>query len=313
MTNRTFFRAISTCCLAAVVLSACSRLTSERGVQPSTTASSVSYGSFGPRQPNSGFGSNGNVIAGGNTGVFGTTDPITVDESGPFPNDNTSFDASLSDFSADDQALLAGTGIDLNADLAAVSALTFPGDDGSTAFFDADIGTTVYFDLNSSELSDQAREVLRSQAAWLNVHPNVIATIEGHTDERGTREYNLALGERRASSVRGYLTALGVANDRVRKVSFGKERPAVLGSDESAWSQNRRSVTVLSRASQSASILSDDQTRLPLSLSPSSVDALLNDPALNDFQSGDPLLGDPLLNDPLLNDPLLNDPLLNDV
>lgn len=313
MPNWTIFRAISTFCLAAILLSACSRLTSEQVSQPSTTASSVAYDSFGPRQPTSGFSSNGSVIASGSTGVFGTTDPITVDDSGPFPNNSPSFDASLSDFSADDQALLAGTGIDLSADRAAASAITFPGDDGSTTFFDADIGTTVFFDLNSSQLSDQAREVLRSQAAWLNVHPNVIATVEGHTDERGTREYNLALGERRASSVRGYLTALGVANDRVRKVSFGKERPAVLGSDESAWSQNRRSVTVLSQTSQSASIFNDDQTRLPAASSPSSVDALLNDPTLNDFQSSDPLLNDPLLNDPLLNDPLLNDPLLNDV
>ena len=311
MINRPVARALCTLCVASIILGGCSRLTAPQGAQPSTNASSVEYSAFGPNRPSSGFSSNGSVIVDGSTGVFGTTDPISVDDSGPFPNNNTSFDTSLSDLSSDDQALLAG--IDLSADRAASSALTFPGDDGSTAFFDADIGTTVYFDVNSSQLTDRAREILRSQAAWLNVHPDVIATVEGHTDERGTREFNLALGERRASSVRGYLTALGVADNRVRKVSFGKERPAVSGSNEAAWSQNRRTVTVLSRPSQSTSILSDDQG--PSSAAPftSSVDALLNDPALNDFPSGDPLLNDPLLNDPLLNDPLLNDPLLNDL
>ena len=295
--------------LLALTLGGCAQFATETGPQPTSNATSVEYGQFGPNRPaNSGFASNGSVVSGGSSGVFGTTDAITVDSSGPFPDNAVSYDPALADLSTDDQALLAGTGIDIGAESALASALTFPGDDGSTAFFDADIGTTVFFDTNSSSLSDEARATLRSQAAWLNVHPETIATIEGHADERGTREYNLALGERRASAVRGYLTALGVSTDRVRKISFGKERPAIPGSDESAWSQNRRTVTVLSREGFATSAIASDD---PLLLTPlpneTSIDSLLNDPVLNDLPSTDPLLNDPLLNDPLLNDPLLND------
>ena len=305
MLNRSVFRASSAFCAIALVLSGCTQITGDQGPQPTTSGTSTTYGNFGPRQPNSGFGSAGSVIAENNSGVFGTTDAISVDDSGPFPAGGA-FDPSLSDFSAEDQALLAG--IDLNAEAALSSTLTFPGDDGSTAFFDADIGPTVYFDTNSSSLSDEARATLRSQAAWLNVHPDVTAIIEGHTDERGTREFNIALGERRASAVRSYLTALGVAGNRVSKVSFGKERPAVLGSDQAAWDLNRRTETKLSRASQQTSELSISTPSLAVpTQSETSVDSLLNDPVLNDLPSGDPLLNDPLLNDPLLNDPLLND------
>jgi len=291
--------------ITMLMLGACSRFTGESGPQPSSNATSVAYDTFGPARPDSGFGSRGNVIVGGSTGVFGTTDPITVDDSGPFPADTTSFDSGLSDFSAADQQLL--TGIDIPAETALSSAITFPGDSGSPAFFDADIGTTVYFATNSSSLSDAARETLRKQAAWLNVHPDVTAIVEGHADERGTREYNLALGERRASAVRGYFTALGVDGNRIKKVSYGKERPAVTGSNEQAWSENRRVVTVLEPQSQNLSNLIENQTYLAPVSDGSSVDSLLNDPILNDLPSGDPLLNDPLLNDPLLNDPLLND------
>ncbi len=306
-------RVISAFIALTFTLGGCARFADETGPEPTSNATSVQYGQFGPNQPtDAGFGSNGNVVSGGNTGVFGTTDPISVDDSGPFPNNSVSFDPTLADLSSSDQALLAGTGIDIGADAALTSAITFPGDDGSTAFFDADIGTTVFFETNSSSLSDEARATLRSQAAWLNVHPGTIATIEGHADERGTREYNLALGERRASSVRGYLTALGVSNDRVRKISFGKERPVIPGSNEAAWSQNRRTVTVLSRDTfQTGTIASDDPLLLAPPSSTTTIDSLLNDPVLNDLPAADPLLNDPLLNDPLLNDPLLNDPLLN--
>ena len=262
-----------------------------------------------------GFGTTGSVISQDNTGVFGTTDPISVTDAGPFDAGTGVFDAGLADLSREDEALLAGTGLDFAADAALASALTFPGDNGSPAFFDADIGTTVYFDTNSSTLSDAAREVLRSQAAWLTVNSDVTATVEGHADERGTREYNLALGERRASATRGYLLALGVAPERVLKVSFGKERPVVPGSNEAAWSQNRRTVTKVSGTTGSVTgggISSIDDFAPALTTpSASSVDDLLNDPLLNDASFNDPLLGDPLLNDPLLNDPLLNDPLLD--
>jgi peptidoglycan-associated lipoprotein len=106
------------------------------------------------------------------------------------------------------------------------------------------VGDRVFFAFDSSELSSDARNTVERLAAWLERNPNVSLTIEGHADERGTREYNLALGERRANSVRQYLVALGVAPTRLSTISYGKERPAVLGSNEAAWAQNRRAVFV---------------------------------------------------------------------
>lgn len=107
---------------------------------------------------------------------------------------------------------------------------------------DAFIGDRVFFDYDSSELTVRARTVLRRQADWLQYHSRVRVTIEGHCDERGTREYNLALGERRANAVKSYLMALGIQASRLSTISYGKERPAVVGNDESSWGQNRRGV-----------------------------------------------------------------------
>lgn len=103
----------------------------------------------------------------------------------------------------------------------------------------------VYFAFDSYDLDTQARGILERQARLLTSQGTINVTIEGHCDERGTREYNIALGERRASSVRDYLIALGVAPNRLRVVSYGEERPAAIGSNEEAWAQNRRSVTVV--------------------------------------------------------------------
>jgi peptidoglycan-associated lipoprotein len=103
----------------------------------------------------------------------------------------------------------------------------------------------VFFDTDVYALSGEARAILDAQAQYLQRYPNVSVTIEGHADERGTREYNLALGDRRANSVRNYLESRGVGAQRMTTISWGKERPAVEGSNESAWSQNRRAVTVL--------------------------------------------------------------------
>jgi peptidoglycan-associated lipoprotein len=103
----------------------------------------------------------------------------------------------------------------------------------------------VFFDTDSYTLDARARAVLDAQAQWLNAHPNVRVTIEGHCDERGTREYNLALGDRRANAVRDYLQSRGVSPARMQTISWGKERPAVDGHDENAWAQNRRAVTVV--------------------------------------------------------------------
>jgi len=107
------------------------------------------------------------------------------------------------------------------------------------------VGDRVFFEYNQSELSAEARSTLDRQAAWLKKYASANITVEGHCDERGTREYNLALGERRATAVKNYLVADGVGAGRVKTVSYGKERPAVLGSNEASWAQNRRGVTVV--------------------------------------------------------------------
>ena len=109
----------------------------------------------------------------------------------------------------------------------------------------AQVGNTVYFGFDSSELAGEAQATLDRQAAFLNVNPTMVVIIEGHADERGTREYNLALGDRRAVAVRDYLLAKGLNAARVRTVSYGKERPAVSGSNEESWAKNRRAATVL--------------------------------------------------------------------
>lgn len=105
----------------------------------------------------------------------------------------------------------------------------------------------VFFDLDSYALDDLDKNTLNRQAAWLAQYPNVNVTIEGHCDERGTREYNLALGERRANAAKNYLASLGVSPARMSVVSYGKERPEALGSDEQSWAQNRRAVTMVIR------------------------------------------------------------------
>ena len=107
-------------------------------------------------------------------------------------------------------------------------------------------GDRVFFDFDKYDLSPEAQDTLRRQADLLQQYPSVTVTIEGHADERGTREYNLALGERRANSVKDFLSALGVARTRIETISYGKERPVALGHNEAAWSQNRRGVTVVS-------------------------------------------------------------------
>ncbi|MDJ0951385.1 MAG: peptidoglycan-associated lipoprotein Pal [Alphaproteobacteria bacterium] len=103
-------------------------------------------------------------------------------------------------------------------------------------------GDRVFFEFDRSDLQPQARKTIESWANWMRSNPSTAVTIEGHADERGTREYNLALGERRAQSAKNYLVALGVSPNRVRTLSYGKERPAVGGHDEQSWAQNRRSV-----------------------------------------------------------------------
>jgi len=109
------------------------------------------------------------------------------------------------------------------------------------------VGDRVFFGFNKFKLSAAARATLDKQSAWLKKHGSVTVVIEGHADERGTREYNLALGERRANSAKDYLVTLGVSPSRIKTISYGEERPVALGSSEKSWSQNRRSVSVVSR------------------------------------------------------------------
>lgn len=116
---------------------------------------------------------------------------------------------------------------------------------GTQADLVQNVGDRVFFEFDSSSLSPDARAVLDRQVSWMGQYGSVKVTIEGHCDERGTREYNLALGERRATAVRNYLVAKGVPADRLSTISYGKERPEATGSDESSWARNRRGVTVV--------------------------------------------------------------------
>lgn len=116
---------------------------------------------------------------------------------------------------------------------------------GSVADFRQNVGDRVFFATDMSTINDEGRQTLNRQAEWLKKYTNYQVTVEGHCDERGTREYNLALGERRANSARQYLIAQGVPAARLKTISYGKERPDPVGSDEAAWQLNRRAVTAL--------------------------------------------------------------------
>ena len=116
---------------------------------------------------------------------------------------------------------------------------------GSVADFRQNVGDRVFFDTDMSTIREDGRATLNRQAEWLKKYGNYQITIEGHCDERGTREYNLALGERRANAARQYLIAQGIPAARIKTISYGKERPDPVGSDEAAWARNRRAVTEL--------------------------------------------------------------------
>lgn len=107
------------------------------------------------------------------------------------------------------------------------------------------VSDTINFDFDQYDIDSRARQILDSQAQWLTQYPNTRITLEGHADERGTREYNLALGDRRANAAKNYLAARGVSPARITTISYGKERPIALGSDEASWAQNRRAVTIV--------------------------------------------------------------------
>jgi peptidoglycan-associated lipoprotein len=125
-------------------------------------------------------------------------------------------------------------------------ALGDPSDPHSIAYFNQSVGDRVLFAVDQSTISDEGRGILTGQAAWLKANPDYAVIIEGHADEQGTREYNLALGARRAASAQNFLIAQGIPASRMRTISYGKERPIEICSDEACYSKNRRAVTVLS-------------------------------------------------------------------
>lgn len=151
-----------------------------------------------------------------------TTPKDTADASGSGSSNSSDSDSVSSDNASDDLSIEPGSQEDLIVN----------------------VGDRVFFGYNSAELDSDAQELLQDQVAWVKQH-NASITIEGHCDERGTREYNLALGEKRAQAVKNYLTGMGVPSSRISTISYGKERPAVVGSNDGAWSQNRRSVTTV--------------------------------------------------------------------
>ena len=148
-------------------------------------------------------------------------------------------------------ALIAGLVVSACATKPATDSMASAGvaTPGSQQDFVVNVGDRVFFESDSTELTGQSRGTLDKQAQWLQQYGNYTFTIEGHADERGTREYNIALGARRAQAVRDYLAAQGIQANRMRTVSYGKERPVAVCNDISCWSQNRRAVTVLGATS----------------------------------------------------------------
>ena len=176
------------------------------------------------------------AIASGASGSSGTTTASSSASSSTSDGTTTSSSSESSDSSA-----------------SSASSASSSTETGSSSYsYDTDpktalikVGDRVLFGYDSSELDDDDRAILNNQSKFLNQNPSLKITIQGHCDERWTREYNLALGEKRASSVKDYLISLGINSERISVVSYGKERPQVLGSNKAAWSMNRRSVTTI--------------------------------------------------------------------
>ena len=154
------------------------------------------------------------------------------------PKDTADSSGSGSSSSSSDVSSEEGTIVETSPETASITP-------GSQEDLIVNVGDRVFFNYDSSDLDSDAQELLQDQVAWLKQYSDVSVIVEGHCDERGTREYNLALGEKRAQSVKNYLISLGISSDRISTISYGKERPADVGSNDGAWAQNRRSVTVV--------------------------------------------------------------------
>lgn len=149
--------------------------------------------------------------------------------------------------SAEDRAPISRDDIIFDDDLSdtSIPASDLNSNPGTQEDLIVSVGDRVFFDYDSASVSGESTSILDKQAAWLRTYPSTMIIIEGHSDERGTREYNLALGERRANAVKNYLVTLGISGNRLTTTTYGKERPAVLGSNPAAWKRNRRGVLVV--------------------------------------------------------------------
>ena len=182
-----------------------------------------------------------------------TASEIDAIASGASGSSGTTTDSSSASSSTSDGATTSSSSGSSDSSATSATSASSSTETGSSSYsYDTDpktalikVGDRVLFGYDSSELDDDDRAILNNQSKFLNQNPSLKVTIQGHCDERGTREYNLALGEKRASSVKDYLISLGINSERISVVSYGKERPQVLGSNKAAWSVNRRSVTTI--------------------------------------------------------------------
>ena len=177
--------------------------------------------------------------------IFSAAFLLAACETASTTSSNSASDSASSSASGASSASASSSGSSSSSDTSASSSSSSSDDAMTPAEKLARVGNTVYFDFDSAALSYEAQVTLSRQLAFLQLNPEAVVVIEGHADERGTREYNLALGDRRASAARDYLLAKGIDAARIRTVSYGKERPAMSGSNETSWAKNRRAATVL--------------------------------------------------------------------
>lgn len=177
--------------------------------------------------------------------IFSAAFLLAACETASTTSSDSASDSASSSASGASSASASSSGSSSSSDTSASSSSSSSDDAITPAEKLARVGNTVYFDFDSAALSYDAQVTLSRQLAFLQLNPEAVVVIEGHADERGTREYNLALGDRRASAARDYLLAKGIDAARIRTVSYGKERPAMSGSNETSWAKNRRAATVL--------------------------------------------------------------------
>lgn len=177
--------------------------------------------------------------------IFSAAFLLAACETASTTSSDSASDSASSSASGASSASASSSGSSSSSDTSASSSSSSSDDAMTPAEKLARVGNTVYFDFDSAALSYDAQVTLSRQLAFLQLNPEAVVVIEGHADERGTREYNLALGDRRASAARDYLLAKGIDAARIRTISYGKERPAMSGSNETSWAKNRRAATVL--------------------------------------------------------------------